>query len=44
MLQLSSSFEKFVIGMDGQVITRFSPKTKPDDPAVVGAIEQALKA
>jgi glutathione peroxidase len=36
------NFEKFVIGADGKTITRFSPKTKPDDPTVIAAIERAL--
>jgi glutathione peroxidase len=36
------NFEKFVIGADGQTITRFSPKVTPDDPSVIAAIEAAL--
>jgi glutathione peroxidase len=36
------NFEKFLVGRDGQVVGRFRPKTVPDDPAVVGAIESAL--
>jgi glutathione peroxidase len=36
------NFEKFVISADGSTWTRFSPETKPDDPAVVAAIEVAL--
>lgn len=36
------NFEKFLISADGASITRFSPKTTPDDPAVIAAIEQAL--
>ena len=36
------NFEKFLISADGTSITRFSPKTTPDDPAVIAAIEQAL--
>ena len=36
------NFEKFVVSADGQTITRFRPQTKPDDPAVVQAIEAAL--
>ncbi len=36
------NFEKFVVSADGTKITRFSPKTKPDDPAVIAAVEQAL--
>jgi glutathione peroxidase len=36
------NFEKFVVSADGSRITRFAPKTKPDDPSVVAAIEEAL--
>jgi glutathione peroxidase len=36
------NFEKFVVSADGTKITRFSPKQKPDDPAVIAAVEQAL--
>ncbi len=36
------NFEKFVVSADGTKVTRFSPKTKPDDPAVIAAVEQAL--
>ncbi|MGE0399855.1 MAG: glutathione peroxidase [Kofleriaceae bacterium] len=36
------NFEKFVVSADGKTITRFSPKTKPDDPKVVAAIEAGL--
>ncbi|NVB77984.1 MAG: glutathione peroxidase [Kofleriaceae bacterium] len=36
------NFEKFVISADGTKITRFAPKTKPDDPAVIAAVENAL--
>jgi glutathione peroxidase len=35
------NFEKFVISADGAV-RRFRPKTQPDDPALVGAIEAGL--
>jgi glutathione peroxidase len=35
------NFEKFLISADGAV-RRFRPKTKPDDPALVKAIEDAL--
>ncbi len=37
------NFGKFLIGKDGEVIARFEPKTKVDDPTVVTAIETALK-
>jgi glutathione peroxidase len=36
------NFEKFLIGKDGQVAARFTPKTKPDAPEVVKAIEAEL--
>jgi glutathione peroxidase len=37
------NFEKFVIGPD-DTVTRFRPKTQPDDPAVIAAIETGLRA
>lgn len=36
------NFEKFLIGRDGQVVARFSPRTKPDDPKLIAAIEKEL--
>lgn len=36
------NFEKFLIGRDGKVVGRFSPKTQPDDPKLVAAVEAAL--
>lgn len=36
------NFEKFVVAADGRVIGRFRPKTAPDAPEVVAAIEAAL--
>jgi glutathione peroxidase len=36
------NFEKFVISADRKQVVRFGPKTKPDDPTVVAAIEQSL--
>jgi glutathione peroxidase len=36
------NFEKFVISADGTQVTRFDPKTKPDDPKLVAAVEAAL--
>ncbi len=41
---ISWNFEKFVVGKDGTVLARFTPKTQPEDPKVVNTIEQALKA
>jgi len=36
------NFEKFVVSADGQHVTRFSPRTTPDDPSVIAAIEAGL--
>src|SRR5690606_9971965 len=36
------NFEKFLVGKDGRVLARFSPRTPPEDPAVVQAIDKAL--
>jgi glutathione peroxidase len=36
------NFEKFLVGKNGAVLARFSPRTTPDDPAVISAIEKAL--
>jgi glutathione peroxidase len=36
------NFEKFLISADGTKVTRFAPKTSPDDPIVIGAIEASL--
>jgi glutathione peroxidase len=38
------NFEKFLIGRDGSVVGRFGPDTEPDDPMLVGAIENAIAA
>ena len=40
--EISWNFEKFLIGRDGRVLARFSPRTTPDDPALILAIEKAL--
>lgn len=39
---VSWNFEKFLIGKNGEVVARFSPKTKPEDPKVIDAIERTL--
>jgi len=39
--RISWNFEKFVVAPDGRV-TRFSPRTLPDAPEVIAAIEDAL--
>jgi glutathione peroxidase len=36
------NFEKFVVSADGTKVTRFRSPTKPDDPSVIAAIENAL--
>jgi glutathione peroxidase len=36
------NFEKFVVSADGTHVTRFDPRTTPDDPKVIAAIEAAL--
>ena len=35
------NFEKFLVGPDGSV-QRFAPQVEPQDPALVGAIEELL--
>jgi len=36
------NFTKFLVGPDGQIITRFEPAVTPDSPEVMAAIEKAL--
>ncbi len=38
------NFHKYLVGRDGRVIASWGSRTVPDDPAIVAAIEQALKA
>jgi glutathione peroxidase len=38
------NFEKFLIGPDGKILGRFRPRTDPEDPALVTAIEENLPA
>jgi glutathione peroxidase len=38
------NFGKFLIGRNGEVLARFEPSIKPDNPEVVTAITEALKA
>ena len=33
------NFEKFLVASDGTVVARFGPRTQPDDPRLVAAIE-----
>jgi len=39
---VSWNFEKFLIDRDGEVIARFEPRTKPNDPQVIKQIQDAL--
>lgn len=41
---ISWNFEKFVVDRKGAVVARFSPPTKPEDPALLTALERALAA
>lgn len=36
------NFEKFLIDGNGDVVARFRPRTEPEDPTVISAIEQLL--
>ena len=36
------NFEKFLVGPDGSVLGRFRPRTEPDAPALVAAIQASL--
>ncbi|MEY4223957.1 MAG: hypothetical protein RIS33_891 [Actinomycetota bacterium] len=36
------NFEKFLVAGDGRIVARFSPMVAPDDPSIVGAIENLL--
>ena len=38
------NFEKFLVRPDGTVAARFRPRTTPDDPEVLAAIEANLPA
>jgi glutathione peroxidase len=40
--KISWNFEKFVVGRNGEVVARFSPRTKPDAPEVIKVIEAEL--
>ena len=40
--KISWNFEKFLIGKNGHVVARFSPRTEPDSKEVVAAIEAEL--
>jgi glutathione peroxidase len=38
------NFEKFLVGPDGKVLARFRPRTPPEDPDLIAAIEANLPA
>ncbi|MFD4137467.1 MULTISPECIES: glutathione peroxidase [unclassified Streptomyces] len=38
------NFEKFLIGKDGEVVARIRPRTEPEAPEVLAAIEALLSA
>ncbi len=40
--KISWNFEKFLIDREGQLIHRFSPRTTPNDPELVKAVEAEL--
>ena len=40
--KISWNFEKFLIGRNGEVLARFAPPTKPDDPEIVRLFEEEL--
>jgi glutathione peroxidase len=37
------NFTKFLIGRDGRILARFAPRIAPEDPALVTAVENALR-
>lgn len=37
------NFEKFLLAHDGEVVRRFRPRTEPDAPEVISAIEDVLR-
>jgi len=38
----SWNFTKYLVGRDGKIIARFGPRTAPEDPELVAAIDKAL--
>lgn len=41
--EISWNFEKFLVDRSGEIVARFSPRTKPDAKEVIEAIEKALQ-
>ncbi len=42
--KITWNFEKFLVDRSGNVVRRFAPRTKPDDPQVIEAIESLLES
>lgn len=42
--EVAWNFQKYLVGRDGKVLAKFHPRTAPDDPKLVAALEAALKA
>ena len=40
--EIAWNFTKFLVGRNGEVVNRFEPRTKPEAPEVVSAIESEL--
>lgn len=40
--EINWNFEKFLMNDKGEIVARFAPKTKPDAPEVIAAIEKEL--
>ena len=40
--EIQWNFEKFLVSRDGHVVRRFSPRTTPEDPELIAAIEATL--
>lgn len=40
--EVAWNFEKFLVSRDGHVVKRFGPRTTPDDPDLIAAIEATL--
>jgi glutathione peroxidase len=41
--EIKWNFTKFLVSKNGEVVARFEPKTEPNDPEVIKAIEEQLK-
>jgi glutathione peroxidase len=41
--KIAWNFTKFLVDRQGNIVARFEPKTVPDDPQVIAAIEKALQ-